>query len=154
MAEPTFILRPAPVPISESENSDAIALRSAIALLQLQREKSKKDIQTLEKARQDALRDPKGFVEETQKRVRTKGKGEKADGDILKPTLNADLPAPQNIFRCPPINWAKYHIAGDTLDKMHNEEVARPSLGHLEGMSRNPPYVLAAPYRPSKSPGP
>jgi len=44
-----------PVPISESDNTDAIALRSAIALLQLQKEKSRRDIRTLERVRQSAL---------------------------------------------------------------------------------------------------
>jgi hypothetical protein len=39
------------------------------------------------------------------------------------------LPKPQNIVRCPPINWAKYGVVGESLDKMHEDQVRRPSEG-------------------------
>ncbi|PQE24812.1 Cysteine and histidine-rich domain-containing 1 protein [Rutstroemia sp. NJR-2017a BVV2] len=39
------------------------------------------------------------------------------------------LPTPQNIVRCPPINWAKYGVVGESLDKMHEDQVRRPSEG-------------------------
>ena len=63
------------------------------------------------------------------------------------------LPTPQNIFRCPPINWAKYHINGEPLDRMHEEQLRRPSPGEPEhngsaNAARPQPYVLAAPYSP------
>lgn len=59
------------------------------------------------------------------------------------------LPTPQNIFRCPPINWAKYHISGEPLERMHEEQKVRPTLGEPESNGGRPaPYVLAAPYSP------
>lgn len=76
----------------------------------------------------------------------------------------APIPTPQNIFRCPPINWAKYHVVGESLDKIHAEQIARPPTSDVVGaiasagepvnsdgtavQARNPPYVLSAPYSP------
>ncbi|KAM0280730.1 hypothetical protein ACHAQH_003900 [Verticillium albo-atrum] len=40
-----------------------------------------------------------------------------------------DLPRPQNVVRCPPINWAQYAVVGDSLDKLHAEQRAHPSQG-------------------------
>lgn len=51
------------------------------------------------------------------------------------------LPAMQSIFRCPPINWAKYHVIGEALDKMHEEQLNRPGPSTA---SRS----VAAPYSP------
>jgi hypothetical protein len=65
----------------------------------------------------------------------------------------------------PPINWAKYQIVGEPLDKMHQEQVLRPSTGEPQPLpsqsqsqsrpayydstgERAPEHVLAAPYRP------
>ena len=39
------------------------------------------------------------------------------------------LPNRQNIVRCPPINWAKYGVVGESLDKLHAEQVAAPTPG-------------------------
>lgn len=187
-----FVQPPLPVPISESESPDAIALRSSISLLQLQREKSKKDIKTLEQIKQAALADPEGFLKElTEGRLR----GKHAVGDILGPTLadtlsdfanqshgdlNRDevqdtedparedsstplppsaeppsrfppIPQPQNVFRTPPINWAKYHVVGESLDKLHEEQRQRPAPGQPsrgDPAGRAPVHVIAAPYSP------
>ncbi|KAF2084008.1 hypothetical protein K490DRAFT_4229, partial [Saccharata proteae CBS 121410] len=176
---------PKPKPISDADNTDAIALRSAIALLQIQRDKSKKDIKTLESIRNAAVAEPDAFVQELRAgRLRPKH----PKPDILGPTLDSSLdalahetdsddtkdgdghspasspspppdqkskfgpvPEPQNIFRCPPVNWAKYHVVGDSLDKLHAEQQHRPSLsepgrGHAGG--RAPHHVIAAPYSP------
>lgn len=94
-----------------------------------------------------------------------------ADGgdamDVLSATLPATAPAPdtgingdtlsfppvprpQTVFRCPPVNWAKYHVVGEALDALHAEQTARPSSG-LEATgsaTRAPLHVLAAPYSP------
>lgn len=51
------------------------------------------------------------------------------------------LPAMQSIFRCPPINWAKYHVIGEALDKMHEEQLNRHGRSTA---SRS----IAAPYSP------
>ncbi|KAK3372512.1 hypothetical protein B0H63DRAFT_485074 [Podospora didyma] len=39
------------------------------------------------------------------------------------------LPKPQTVVRCPPVNWAQYGIVGESLDKLHAEQVAAPTLG-------------------------
>ncbi|OCK85133.1 hypothetical protein K432DRAFT_377973 [Lepidopterella palustris CBS 459.81] len=185
----TFMRQPASVPISESENPDAIAMRSAISLLQMQREKSKRDIQTLERLKKAAVAEPEAFVREMRA-----GRLQSANStsNILIPTLAESMvdsvedqtmdgneapneqerkdpagattppdsstskfppiPTPQNIFRCPPVNWAKYHIVGESLDKLHEEQKQRPSLGEpLRGdqsSGRAPVHVIAAPYSP------
>ncbi|PSR82182.1 hypothetical protein BD289DRAFT_438083 [Coniella lustricola] len=41
----------------------------------------------------------------------------------------ANLPKPQDIVRCPPINWSQYAIEGEALNKLHAEQVAKPMLG-------------------------
>ncbi|KAK2764539.1 hypothetical protein FQN54_009234 [Arachnomyces sp. PD_36] len=63
------------------------------------------------------------------------------------------IPKPQNVVRMPPINWAKYHIVGEPLDKLAEEQRRRPSPGEprrdLPGESqRAPEHFIAAPYRP------
>ena len=61
------------------------------------------------------------------------------------------IPLPQNIVRCPPVNWAKYHVIGESLDKLHAEQQNRPSQGSLENnntlrqQERPPVAVIAAP---------
>ncbi|KAL2860950.1 uncharacterized protein BJX67DRAFT_391711 [Aspergillus lucknowensis] len=161
----SFAPEPPPVPISESENPDAIALRSAISILQLQKQQGLRDIQTLERMKEAAAQYPEkfarelaegklsrkdqgGFIdfshEEEENETGSPAEGQKSDG-------LGTLPTPQNVVRMPPINWAKYQIVGESLDKMHEEEQRRPSLGEPrrdELAQRAPEYTLASPYRP------
>lgn len=58
------------------------------------------------------------------------------------------IPAPQNVVRMPPINWSKYHVVGESLDRMHEEQLRRPSPGDLRRGEPAPEHVLASPYRP------
>lgn len=59
------------------------------------------------------------------------------------------IPLPQNVVRCPPINWAKYHVVGESLDKIHAERTLRPGTGETsQDDARAPEVVLAAPYSP------
>ncbi|KAI8965991.1 hypothetical protein F5Y11DRAFT_311045 [Daldinia sp. FL1419] len=75
----------------------------------------------------------------------------------------ARLPKPQNVVRCPPINWAQYAVVGDSLDKLHAEQLSRPAQGvpatlgpdgryEFKGEpGRQDKYVgVAAPYAPGK----
>ncbi|KAI1501745.1 hypothetical protein F5X99DRAFT_381543 [Biscogniauxia marginata] len=39
------------------------------------------------------------------------------------------LPKPQNVVRCPPINWSQYAVVGESLDKLHSEQMSRPAQG-------------------------
>lgn len=174
----TFIPQPASIPISESENPDAIALRSAISLLQLQREKSKRDLRTLEELKTVAVADPQGFLRQLQSQ---RNSGEKGSRDALTNTLSdiagsareqsaapkdplsigstpsaseessvkfPSIPQPQDVFRCPPINWAKYHIVGEPLDKLHEEQRQRPTSSEPTRDQRQQPHVIAGPYSP------
>ena len=65
-----------------------------------------------------------------------------------------EIPSEQNVVRMPPINWAKYHIVGESLDKLHAEQRARPVAGQplrdedLKPRQRAPEHVIAAPYDP------
>lgn len=163
-------------PISDSDNPDAIALRSAISILQLQRQQSVRDLQHLEKQKCDAVADSNGFAEElVAGRISMRSGGgliglplvsgsrtteETAIEDDLSDSEGRNtptqmpkfgpVPTPQNIVRCPPINWAKYHVIGDSLDKLHEEQRLRPISGEplKDEPRRAPVHVIAAPFRP------
>jgi len=167
---PVFKPEPPPVPISESENPDAIALRSAISILQMQKQQSLRDIQTLDRMKDVADADPEGFVTELAAgRLKTEDRGaviqfsdndpmetEEEDDDGKPKRTNPDgspasnfghIPTPQNVVRMPPINWAKYKVVGEPLDRMHEEQLRRPPSG-APRRERAPEHVLASPYRP------
>lgn len=55
-----------------------------------------------------------------------------------------DVPKPQDVVRCPPIEWAKYNIVGESLDKLHRDQQERP--GDFGSSQRD--SVIAAPYNP------
>lgn len=65
-----------------------------------------------------------------------------------------DIPSEQNVVRMPPVNWAKYHIVGESLDKLHEEQRSRPVAGQplrdedLKPKQRAPEHVIASPYDP------
>ncbi|KAH6638177.1 hypothetical protein C7974DRAFT_155771 [Boeremia exigua] len=83
-------------------------------------------------------------------------------GAARKDSVNVDhkttpkfpaIPQPQNVVRCPPIEWAKYHIVGEPLNKMHDEQKKWPGSGEppkLANGHRAPPHSIAAPYSPFK----
>ena len=61
------------------------------------------------------------------------------------------IPQPQNVIRCPPVNWAKYHIVGEPLDRMHEEQKRYPGCTEpprTQQGTRAPPHAVAAPYSP------
>jgi hypothetical protein len=76
------------------------------------------------------------------------------------------LPKPQNVVRCPPINWAQYAVVGESLDKLHAEQQRAPAQGSPAvvspggtyefkggGQGGNPGEELvgiAAPYTPGR----
>ncbi|TID16781.1 hypothetical protein E2P81_ATG09340 [Venturia nashicola] len=79
------------------------------------------------------------------------------------------IPAPQNIVRVPPINWAKYGVVGDALDRLHEEQRTNPTPNqpeilptrdaqpaqpvleqHQDSAEKAPVYQMAAPYNPLK----
>lgn len=171
---------PPPVSFSENDNSDAMALRSAISILQFQRQQSQRDMKTLEEQKKVALADVEGFMDAVAAgQIRTTRSGglivgpdasmemeyptdgpqgdnnkSKTDSDekaVARETVSMDIPGPQNVVRCPPINWAKYHIVGDPLEKLHDEQQRRPTPGQPhtdEEPTSTTEHVIAAPYSP------
>lgn len=64
-----------------------------------------------------------------------------------------EIPSGQNVVRMPPVNWAKYHIVGGSLDKLHEEQRSRPVAGRpgdgdVKPRPRAPEHVVASPYDP------
>jgi hypothetical protein len=100
-------------------SADSIALRSTLRLLMLQRDRAKRDIHTLEQMREDALREPLAFVEFIQ--------SQKRGGKKQNLFVGRELPKPQEIYRCPPIEWSQYKILGAPLDAMHEKQRRRAS---------------------------
>ncbi|PFH60500.1 hypothetical protein XA68_10849 [Ophiocordyceps unilateralis] len=158
--EQVTVSPPPPVPIDFDTNPDVLALRSAISVLQVQKRRAAADIQTLSGARDAALDDSDTFVRDL------------AAGNVNHRTAAADgkknakpwtvLPQPQDVVRCPPINWSQYAVVGDSLDKLHADEVSRPSQGtpatvspdgsyQFRGESTRETYHgVAAPFAPGK----
>ncbi|KAL8828914.1 MAG: hypothetical protein Q9170_006392 [Blastenia crenularia] len=178
---PTHIPSMPPLqPFSESENPDAIALRSALSVLQIQRQQTLHDLKTLERQKKMAAADPEGFSKAVvEGKIRTQSRGVldprpgfslsslrnpdlddeqdvKMDHEIHKTVEKehyGDIPGPQNIVRCPPVNWAKYHVMGEPLDRLHEEQRRRPVNGQgIEDISLlgREDDVIAAPYNPWK----
>lgn len=168
--KPELIDRPAARPFSGDDATDAIALRAAISSLQFQRQKAEQHIKTLQSVKGDALARPDDFQQHIidvakKQAARPKDfdftfKGEEGDrmedsdeeeekrgrGTGSDPSSFPPIPLPQDVVRCPPINWDKYHIVGEPLDRMHN--VQKRAGGNIAGMGRNE-NVLAAPYDPA-----
>ncbi|KAI8940441.1 hypothetical protein NX059_004128 [Plenodomus lindquistii] len=69
----------------------------------------------------------------------------------LPQTQIPPIPQPQNVVRCPPIEWSKYHISGEPLDKMHEEQKKWPGSTdppRTKSGQRAPPHSVSAPYSP------
>lgn len=164
---------------TEPDGSDAIALRAAISVLRLQRERAQADLRALERLKRHALAEPDRFTRELNagqlqkssattdivpstgeahgsrgprtRRARDRsGRIRRGDDDAAPVSHFEPVPVPQNIVRCPHINWAKYHVVGESLDRLHAERRWRPA-GDGEMFpdgARPPELVLAAPYRP------
>jgi hypothetical protein len=86
-------------------------------------------------------------------------RNENGEGESTDKASNLDdatskfpsLPQPQNIIRCPPVEWAKYHIVGEPLDKMHEEQKRWPGSSEpprTQHGQRAPPHAVASPYSP------
>ncbi|KAK0633430.1 hypothetical protein B0T14DRAFT_385607, partial [Immersiella caudata] len=171
---------PPPVePIAFDDNPDVIALKSAISILQLQRARATADMQALRRAKDAALADPNAFVADlTAGRVGVEGDpvmfpsvtseeedsssssdgGEKEDGVKTEGseagTAWSKLPKPQTVVRLPPINWAQYGVVGESLDRLHAEQVASPTPGVPAVLGPGGAYEFkAGEGQPSSEPG-
>lgn len=165
--QPDFMGEPDPLPVTLEENPDATALKAALSILQLQKQQSQRDIKQLDKMKAAANKKPEAFVDALKagklSRVppqavidldeggNDEGRPDKGLADSEKLTHEfGQFPNPQNVIRCPPINWAKYHIVGESLDKLHEDQRQRPEPGTVrrDEYGRAPEHVIAAPYRP------
>ncbi|KAF2436565.1 hypothetical protein EJ08DRAFT_655551 [Tothia fuscella] len=119
--------RPPLRPFSSKTNPDAIALRASLSLLQTQKARAASDMVALQTIKQVAMADPEGFIKGI------------TSGEVSAGTWGEGVPAmpkPQDIVRMPPINWAKYGVVGESLDKLHEEQRERPTLGQPEQLQR------------------
>ncbi|KAL8806607.1 MAG: hypothetical protein Q9182_001255 [Xanthomendoza sp. 2 TL-2023] len=165
---------------TESENPDAIALRAAISVLQIQRQQALRDLVSLERQKKVAAANPQDFARAVASgEIKTRSTGlsdfetsfapENSDSniDVSEEHLGSDMetpdktthspfediPGPQNIVRCPPVNWAKYHVLGQPLDDLHEEQRRRPVDGQPtenKVQLRGEEHVIASPYNPWK----
>ena len=143
-----------------------------MGILQIQRQQALRDLKTLEQQKGVALSDPEGFAAAVKDgRVRSRevrGVGPYEEGEdegeddeeeeegAREKESGMEIPGSQNVVRAPPINWAQYHIVGESLDKLHEEQRRRPVGGEPVGeedlrpkeRERAPEYVLAKPYDP------
>ncbi|KAL9578564.1 MAG: hypothetical protein Q9212_005637 [Teloschistes hypoglaucus] len=162
------------LPVSESDNPDAIALRAALSILQMQRQQTLKDLSILEQQKKQAVADPEGFSKaiasgkirtrstgvlesspEVSQPINLNGLGSSVNEAVANTNLSnfGNIPGPQNIVRCPPVNWAKYHVLGESLEKLHEEQRRRPvnyQSNTGEPQVRGEEHVVAAPYDPWK----
>ncbi|KAK3362939.1 hypothetical protein B0T25DRAFT_525842 [Lasiosphaeria hispida] len=98
-----------------------------------------------------------------------KGKQKRSTQETREANAWRKLPKPQSVVRCPPINWVQYGVVGESLDKLHAQQVAAPTpgaplslgpggtysfkAGDLSNPSGEPPRRLvgiAAPYTPGR----
>ena len=152
---------PAAQPIDLEDNPDAMATRAAISILQMQRQQTLKDMKDLNKTKQAALQQPEAFMHElragkltprSRDGVNVDVDGDESDDEQVNTESDSPfnhMPAAQNVVRAPPIEWSKYHIVGEPLDRMH--EVQRQYPGFEEEMldteQKPRPYRIAAPYQ-------
>lgn len=126
-----LIDKPPSKPFSSEDATDAIALRAAISSLQFQRKKAEEDVKTLQRIRDDALARPDEFqkhvVETAMKQTKKPTKFDVNAEEDEEEESNGNgrqafppIPEPQDVVRCPPIDWAKYNVVGEPLDRMHN----------------------------------
>ena len=130
------MLPPPPEPIEFESNPDVIALRSAISVLQVQRKRAVEDIQTLSKAMDQAVEEPEAFVKDLV--------AGRTQGQPTQTKAWSSLPKPQNVVRSPPINWTQYAVVGDSLEKLHAEQVAQPTQGSPATVGANGMFEFKA----------
>lgn len=150
-----WIEEPRSEPVNLDENPDAIALRAAIEALQSQREKSLSDIKDLDRIKKGAKENPEGFLAKIRAGgLSTTERGQKQNETESSAPKDSDLnpfPIAQDIVRCPPIEWSKYHIVGEPLEQMHNHQRRRPGSIH-DNENQTGDRVISAPYRPFSDP--
>lgn len=100
-------------PLALKDNQDYQQLIKALVKLEAQRAMAVKDMERLQEARDEALRDPLGFVR------------------ALENGVSLNLPSPQEITPIPHIDWEKYNVKSvvqgmipKTRKRIHQENLA------------------------------
>ncbi|KAF3077109.1 hypothetical protein CFAM422_000590 [Trichoderma lentiforme] len=148
-------------PIEFESNPDVIALKSAIAVLQMQRMRATADIQALSQIKNEAVEHPDEFARDLA--MGKVGRGAQPDDETTRAWVAQPIPKAQDVVRCPPINWSQYAVVGESLDKLHAEQVSRPTQGTPATIGAGGVYQfkggdgkqeeypgVAAPYAPLK----
>lgn len=65
----------------------------------------------------------------------------------MKPVSFSQIPGAQNVVRMPHINWEKYHIVGEVLEQMHEQQRRWPGVS-LDAQDKGREFSVAAPYSP------
>ncbi|KAL7799160.1 hypothetical protein V8C37DRAFT_366790 [Trichoderma ceciliae] len=155
---------PASRPLEFETNPDVIALRSAITVLQMQKNRATADIQALSQIKNEALEHPDEFIRDlAQGRIGQGAQPDAGDDEATRAWVAQPIPKPQDVVRCPPINWSQYAVVGESLDKLHAEQVTRPTQGTPATVGAGGMYQfkggdgkqeeypgVAAPYAPLK----
>lgn len=123
-----------PVPDPGGLSADGIALRSTLRLLMLQRDRANSDIHSLEEMREAALKEPLEFVEFIQNQ-KARGRGSRTTDKKPNTFAGKELPKPQEIYKCPNIEWSQYKILGAPLDALHEKHLRRPSPSRPSGQA-------------------
>merc|ERR1711977_636045 len=130
---------PAPEPIKFEENPDVLATKSAISILMMQARIAAEDIKSLQRTKERGLQDPDEFMRALQAgEIKQKGDtfmglaqddDEEEEEDSTKPGESKSwekLPKPQDVVRMPHINWDQYAVVGESLNKLHSEQLRNP----------------------------
>lgn len=167
IAPTQYIQQPPPQPFSSAESSDGLALKAAISSLQYQRQKAQDDLRSLDQIRSLALADPESFARDLAAgRLKEKrhnfgslddvvdAQSAQASGaDIAQAgagggsSQSRDIPGPQNVVRMPHINWDKYHVVGEALDSLHEQQRRWPGSPPFQ-QDRGREAAVLAPYSP------
>lgn len=147
---------PQPELIDFSSNPDVIALKSAISVLQVQKQRATADIQALSRTKDDAVHNPDEFVKDllagkvNTKSSQARGSHDEDDERRTEKKSWTTLPIPQDIVRCPPINWSQYAVVGESLDKLHTEQISRPVQGSPAILSPSGTYEFRGSDQPQQ----
>lgn len=78
-------------------------------------------------------------------RSATRNKNSGSEGE--NPPGFSRIPGPQNVVRMPHVNWEKYHVLSEPLDRMHEQQRKWPG-STAYGQDRGREHAVAAPYSP------
>lgn len=96
----------------------------------MQKSRATADIQTLSQIKNEAIDHPDEFIRDlAQGRIGQGARPDAGDDEATRPWAAQPIPKAQDVVRCPPINWSQYAVVGESLDKLHAEQVTKPTQG-------------------------